>query len=891
MNATRALGRLRTFLALTRLLLLFAIALILATELGLLLRSRPPGLLFSSFWQRSPGAFQASSQPRLGVNVALEQYDEVGRRQALARLRRTGFTWVRQRLDWGRLEPQPGRFRWEESDALIRAIQASGLEPVVVLDGSPAWARAPQDRPPWDNPFAPPQDPTDFARFARAFARRYRDQVRFYQIWDEPNIAPHWGNQLIDPVGYARLLQEASQAIQAVDPDATILLAALAPTGDRGHTAMDEPYFLARLYAAGARDAFHILALEPFGFGQRPTDPRQRVDVLNFRRAALVRPIMAAAGDGDKPVWAVRFGWNRQANRIWRAVTPAQQQTFLQEAVALAQREWPWMQAMAWAIDRPGPPPPDPLWGFALVTPEDEPTPLLGTFARLAHEPPSPASTPEPAFPWRTLFLVGGLILAAWRGLAAARRVSWAQGFAWYRGLALPWRMAAWALLLAIYHLATWPPLILACWILAALLLAAQPLTGLLLAGLLLPFQIFHKELRLVDGVWAVPPVQALTLALLPSLLRETIRRWRARSWTPASLWTRFHPLDRLALGWLLLNLASGVNVWHWPGYVQGLTSLALTPLLLYLAARFHLTRDRALAWTGLALMAGGGLAAAMGLADWLGGGGVLADGMRRLAGVTFSPNQLALTLERALFLALAVAWLGLSCPPRPWERWLGGAVALVTGMALFLTGSRGALFLGAPAGMGLLLGLAWAGRRPTPGRWTLQGAGLLGMVGLLTLGTALWTLGERLANWESVWQRLYIWQGSLALWERFPLLGVGPGGFFWRYPAVMVPAAAREPNLLHPHNLWLEMAVLWGLAGLIWLGFLGAALWREGRRLWARGLDRGGRLAWLAPGILAGMAAGLAHSQVDAFLALPELSGWLWLALGLLASWEGGRR
>ncbi len=882
MNVTRTQG-LRTLLALIRLFLLFAAALILATELALALRSPGIGSVWAGFLGENPGAFQASSTPRLGVNVALEQYDEAGRRRALERLRRSGFIWVRQRLDWGVLEPAPGQFRWEQSDALLQAIAQSGLAPVIVLDGSPAWARAPEDRPPWDNPFAPPQDSADFARFAQAFAIRYREQVRFYQIWDEPNIAPHWGNRLIDPVGYARLLQAASQAIQAADPDATILLAALAPTRDRGHTAMDEPYFLSRLYAAGAKDAFHILAVEPFGFGRRPDDPRQAVDVLNFRRAALVRPVMQAAGDGDKPVWAVRFGWNRQPNPIWRAVTPEQQRAFVQDAVALAAREWPWLEAMGWAMDRPGPPPPDPLWGFALVTPTGEATPLLETFARLASGPPPSTSPARPPFPWRILLLVVGLALVAWRGLMAARIVPWAQGRAWYRGLSPVWQVTAWALLLAVTYLATWPPLILACWLLAALLLMAQPLVGLVLAGLLLPFQIFHKELRLVDGIWAVPPVQAVALCLLPALLRETVRRWRLENIPPRAalrgLWSRLQPLDRLALGWLALNLAGAVNVWHWPGYGQGLASLALTPLLLYLAARLFLASSRGLPWGAVALMAGGGLAAGMGLVDWLGGGGVPADGMRRLAGVMFSPNQLALTLERAFLLALAAAWLG----ARPWERWLGGSVALVTGVALLLTGSRGALLLGLPVGAGALLALVWVGReRPRP-RWAIQGPGVLGMVGLVTLGTALWSLDQRLGNWESVLQRLHIWQGSLALWRQFPLLGVGPGGFFWRYPAVMTAQAAREPNLLHPHNLWLEMATIWGAAGLLWLGILGAVLWKLGRsRRWERG-----RLTWLAPGILAAILGGAAHGQVDAFLVLPELSGWLWLALGLLASWE----
>ncbi|MEZ4618182.1 MAG: hypothetical protein R2867_22075 [Caldilineaceae bacterium] len=44
----------------------------------------------------------------------------------------------------------------------------------------------------------------------------------------------------------------SATAIRGADPNALILSAALAPTRDRGHTAIDEVYYLQRLYAAGA---------------------------------------------------------------------------------------------------------------------------------------------------------------------------------------------------------------------------------------------------------------------------------------------------------------------------------------------------------------------------------------------------------------------------------------------------------------------------------------------------------------------------------------------------------------------------------------------------------------------------------------------------------------
>ncbi|MCB0136212.1 MAG: beta-galactosidase, partial [Caldilineaceae bacterium] len=159
--------------------------------------------------------------PFAGVTVELAGRPSDALATRLAELREAGFGWVRQRFDWREIEPAPGEFDWAQTDRLVDAISQAGLAPVAVLDGAPDWALAPADRAA-QNGLAPPANFADFARFAAAFADRYGEDVRFYQIWDEPNIAPHWGNRLIEPVHYARLLKDAAAAIRAADADAVI---------------------------------------------------------------------------------------------------------------------------------------------------------------------------------------------------------------------------------------------------------------------------------------------------------------------------------------------------------------------------------------------------------------------------------------------------------------------------------------------------------------------------------------------------------------------------------------------------------------------------------------------------------------------------------------------
>ncbi len=878
----------QTSIRLIRLVCLYAILFYLGTETAIALRE----IREANPRITAPGQIE-DPIPFLGATVALEQYaDSLERQEALRRLAHAGFGWVRQRFDWGRIEPRSGVYQWKWSDDVLADIAAAGLEPVVVLDGSPPWARDRVDRPVEDEDqathaarlasrllqFAPPAATQTYAAFASAFADRYKDSVRYYQIWNEPNIAPNWGNRHIDPVGYARLLKAAAIAVRAADPDAVILAAALAPTRDRGHTAIDEGHFLQRLYAAGAAPYFDAVLVQPFGFGSGPDDRRSRMDVLNFRRAAWVRRVMVAAGDEQTPIWAVRFGWNRHTQARWKTVSAANQARFAQEATRYAREKWPWLTAMGWPVDRPHAPLSDPLWGFALVTANGQEDPLLTTFRStpLAEGGTTPNELRDRGrilLPARlALLLLACGILVAQGGLLL-RRLPLARWQVAYRHWPQAGKLVVWALLLVLYYLASWPPLIVLCWLAAAFLIAAQPLTGLMLAAAALPFHFQHKELRLVETVWAVPPSQAALLATLPGLAQRVLHMNSRLVTCMFNAVRQSQFTDRLILAWLGISLLTALNVWHWPGYVHGFWALVATPVLLYAGIRVLATEARQCRAVLTALFAGGVIAAGAGLVDWLIGGGVSVDGVRRLMGISFSPNQTALYLLRTLFIGVGLLKARDSG---------GSAIAawsLLTALALALTLSRGALFLGLPAGALLMIA---AGRERIFGRGRLHN--WLPPIGLLTLAVAaalLFHYGERILNIETLQTRLVIWRDAWSLWKEFPLLGVGPGGFFWNYPAFMEPSPSADPNLRHPHSVWLEYATGWGVVGLAWLAALFGWMVYLLKRLWRR------PNAWVQVGLLAALCAGLGHAQVDAFAMLPELAGWNFAVLALLTSEE----
>ena len=320
-------------------------------------------------------------RPRFGTNVSLERYrDDVALLQTLTLIRDSGLGTVRQRFAWADLEPVPGEYRWEEWDRILPMVRDNGLQVVAVLDTSPAWARGDGEE---HNRWAPPRDPNDLARFAAILADRYRNEVTAYQIWDRPNIAPHWGLGEIVPRGYVELLSATTRAIRGVNPRARIISAALAPNLESGGRNMSDVRYLREIYRRGAGDYFDVLGAVVFGFWSGPHDRRVRDDVLNYSRVILLREEMVRRGDAHKPIWAMEGGWCALPQDWSGEPSPqgsdveAVQAERLTAALIRAQREWPWMGLLCVQHWQPSASPQDPVWGYALLDGDGRPREIM----------------------------------------------------------------------------------------------------------------------------------------------------------------------------------------------------------------------------------------------------------------------------------------------------------------------------------------------------------------------------------------------------------------------------------------------------------------------------------------------------------------------------------
>lgn len=297
---------------------------------------------------------QGGGAPAVGMNVFLEQEVETEKRQrSLELIKAAGISWIRQELPWEQIEPVArgetidpnfGGSTWTKYDDIVDRASRLGINVMLRLDTSPRWALPASAM----DGLGPPLNMSDYFDFVGAVATRYRGRVAAYQIWNEPNLTSEWGRSPPDARAYAELLRGASARVRSADPNAKVVMAALAPTLTENADALNELTYLQQLYEAGVRGAFDVLAVQAYGLRGGPDDPRISATDVNFTRPVLVRAVMERYADAAVPVWATEIGWNANppafAVQQYGRVTPTLQARYTVRAFERMREQWPWMQ-------------------------------------------------------------------------------------------------------------------------------------------------------------------------------------------------------------------------------------------------------------------------------------------------------------------------------------------------------------------------------------------------------------------------------------------------------------------------------------------------------------------------------------------------------------------
>lgn len=260
--------------------------------------------------------------------------------------RELGFGWGKGFAFWERIEQEPGVYDWRDVDNTINWYEQAGLKIFLRVDRTPTWAR------PADTLGShPPTDMEAYARFLEALATRYKGRVAVYELWNEPNLSYEWGGKFPDPIKYVEMLRVARPALQRGDPDAKLVVGALAVTSTTEQS-MDDLEWMEQFYQAlGPHDGtlYDAFSTHPYGFAQPPDFPPEQG--LGLRRLEAHRAIMEKYGD-TVPLWLTELGYPRQAPawdlgsfHLWMVSDDLQAQ-YLAETLDYIQATYPYVEAV-----------------------------------------------------------------------------------------------------------------------------------------------------------------------------------------------------------------------------------------------------------------------------------------------------------------------------------------------------------------------------------------------------------------------------------------------------------------------------------------------------------------------------------------------------------------
>mgnify|MGYP002863779805 FL=1 len=304
------------------------------------------------------------SSPDYGAQVFVWWREEI-RDRDLDLMKEAGFNWIKQAFSWESIEGAGrGQYDWSIADKVVTHANDRDLKILARLSLDPDlqgfWAGD------------PPTNGDAFAEYAGALAARYNCQagaigcIQAYQIWNEPNLAREWGGKRPNPAEYVEFLGKAYRAIKAANPNAIVISAGMAPTGDNNDIAMPDDIFYDQMYQAmgGSSDGyFDALGVHGAGYAAPPElDPAEAASnpkyggyrFFAFRHVEDIRAIMEKYGDTAKKIVLLEFGWTFDpANDAYKwhgaeaGIDMFVQADYLVRAYKYAAANWPWVGLMS----------------------------------------------------------------------------------------------------------------------------------------------------------------------------------------------------------------------------------------------------------------------------------------------------------------------------------------------------------------------------------------------------------------------------------------------------------------------------------------------------------------------------------------------------------------
>lgn len=230
--------------------------------------------------------------------------------KAVAALKKAGIAYVRMDFGWSDIEELEGKWDFSRYDRIVNLLSENNIRILGIFSYCAAWAAEPPDflwcSAPRDNKF--------FVNFSTAVIKRYKNKVKYWEVWNEPDARTYWRPQDM-LVRYTSLLKDVYQAAKIEDPSCKILMGGLA-----------EAYKIEWIYKNGGRDYFDIVNVHVLNSPLRPAPVKTAQSAIT-----QVKKIMARCEDSKKKIWVTEMGCpgvpkKSTVKQWWNGKNPDEQQ-------------------------------------------------------------------------------------------------------------------------------------------------------------------------------------------------------------------------------------------------------------------------------------------------------------------------------------------------------------------------------------------------------------------------------------------------------------------------------------------------------------------------------------------------------------------------------------
>lgn len=213
-----------------------------------------------------------------------------------------GITMLRSNPRWNWTQPKPDQWDWSRVDELTKVHQREGIALQPLVNGTPRWATLPSAD--GKNHFGQSSPPHEDAWrvWIRELAKRLNGKVKYWEIWNEPDIGFFTGTQQ----QYFAMLRTAYQEIKKVDPSAVVMTGGFVSMVHHGR----KPLMIERTLA-DHHDYFDMIAYHTHGHFD------------NFREELddRLRPYCESVLPGPRPLYFTETGMDTRMGERYQAIT------------------------------------------------------------------------------------------------------------------------------------------------------------------------------------------------------------------------------------------------------------------------------------------------------------------------------------------------------------------------------------------------------------------------------------------------------------------------------------------------------------------------------------------------------------------------------------------